>query len=60
MQIFKLEHSKAVYRNDLALHHCRIGQPGYYGVSSAFLDHTCGSVRQKGAPVAADRGRHVH
>ena len=40
-----------------ALHHHRIEQPGYYGVTSAFLDHLFGSARPSDA---TDRSRHVY
>lgn len=60
MQILMPEHGEVVYRNDLALHRRRAGQPGYYGVTSAFWGHVFGNIRQKATPVAADRDRHVH
>jgi sterol desaturase/sphingolipid hydroxylase (fatty acid hydroxylase superfamily) len=43
-----------------ALHHHRIEQPGYYGVTSAFLDHVFGSTRRAAAPEAVDKDRNVY
>ncbi len=41
-----------------ALHHRRIDQPGYYGVTSAFLDRLFGSVGRDDA-LKTDRSRNV-
>ncbi len=60
MQILMQEHGESVYRNDLAPHRCRTGLSGCYGVTGTFWGHAFGGIRQKAAPVAADRGRHVH
>ena len=43
-----------------ALHHHRIEQSGYYGVTSSFLDHVFGSIRRADVPKAVDRGRNVY
>lgn len=43
-----------------ALHHHRIEQPGYYGVTSAFWDHVFGSDRRANAQKASDKQRHVY
>jgi len=43
-----------------ALHHRRIEQPGYYGVTSAFLDQLFGSIRREDALKTVDRGRNVY
>lgn len=43
-----------------ALHHHRIEQPGYYGVTSAFLDQVFGSIRREDALKAVNRRRNVY
>ena len=43
-----------------ALHHHCIDQPGYYGVTSVFLDHMFGSFRRADALKSADKDRHVY
>ncbi|MGA7749713.1 MAG: sterol desaturase family protein [Gallionella sp.] len=43
-----------------ALHHHRIEQPGYYGVTSAFLDHVFGSIHRAGSLEAVDKDRNVY
>jgi sterol desaturase/sphingolipid hydroxylase (fatty acid hydroxylase superfamily) len=43
-----------------ALHHHRIDQPGYYGVTSEFLDHLFGSTSQAAAPETVERERNVY
>jgi cyclopropane-fatty-acyl-phospholipid synthase len=40
-----------------ALHHHRIEQSGYYGVTSSFLDHVFGSIQREDTPKAVERGR---
>lgn len=39
-----------------ALHHHRIEQSGYYGVTSSFLDHVFGSIQRADITKAIDRG----
>lgn len=43
-----------------ALHHRRIEHPGYYGVTSAFLDQLFGSIRREDTLKTADRDRNVY
>ncbi len=43
-----------------ALHHRHIEHPGYYGVTSAFLDHLFGSIRREDALKTTDRDRNVY
>jgi sterol desaturase/sphingolipid hydroxylase (fatty acid hydroxylase superfamily) len=43
-----------------ALHHHSIDQPGYYGVTSVFLDQLFGSVRGADAPKAVDKGHDAY
>jgi sterol desaturase/sphingolipid hydroxylase (fatty acid hydroxylase superfamily) len=43
-----------------ALHHHRIDQPGYYGVTSEFLDHLFGSTSRAAAPETVERDRNVY
>lgn len=43
-----------------ALHHHRIDQPGYYGMTSTFLDQLFGSVRRADALQAVDKDHDVY
>ncbi len=43
-----------------ALHHHRIDRPGYYGVTSEFLDHLFGSTGRAAAPKTVESNRNVY